>query len=351
MPLNQSPSIATLNDRSREIFRMVVDAYVDTGEPVGSRTLSKRLGTTLSAATIRNVMADLQDLGLLYSPHTSAGRLPTEAGLRLFVDGLLELGSLTEQERGDIEARCATTGRSFAHTLEQAGSLLAGLSRHAGLVVAPKAGTQMSHIEFVNIGNGRALVILVDRGGNVENRVIDLPPGLPAETLIQATNYLQARLVGRTLDEARGDISRELEQHRAAIDALTQTVVERGLAVWAGDAAHGTLIVRGQAQLLDDVTAIEDLERIRSLFDALETKESLLRLVDAAEQGQGVQIFIGAENELFGHAGWSMILAPYSDEQRRVVGAIGVIGPTRLNYARIVPVVDYTAKVVGRLLG
>lgn len=330
---------------------MVVDAYVDTGEPVGSRTIAKRLGTTLSAATIRNVMADLQDLGLLYAPHTSAGRLPTDAGLRLFVDGLLEVGSLTESERTDIEARCATTGRSFAQTLEQASTLLAGLSRHAGLVVAPKVGNQLSHIEFVSIGAGRALVILVDRSGNVENRVIDLPPGLPLSSLVQASNYLQARLVGRTLTEARADISRELDEHRAAVDELTRTVVERGLAVWGGDGQHGTLIIRGQAQLLDDVTAIEDLERIRALFDALETKESLLRLMDAAEQGQGVQIFIGAQNDLFNHAGWSMILSPYSDEQRQVVGAIGVIGPTRLNYARIVPVVDYTAKVVGRLLG
>src|SRR3546814_144575 len=294
---------------------MVVDAYVDTGEPVGSRTNAKRLGTTLSAATIRHVRAALQVLGLRYSPHTSAGLLPTEAGLRLFVDGLLEIGSLTENGRTDIEARCASIGRSFSQALEQAGTLLAGLSRHAGLVVAPKAGTQMSHIEFVNIGGGRALVVLVDRGGNVENRVIELPPGLPAAALIQATNYPQARLIGRTLNEARADIAREMEEHRAALDALTCTVVERGLAVWGGDGAHGTLIVRGQARLLDDVTAIEDLERIRSLFDALETKESLLRLVDAAEQGEGVQIFIGAENELFGHAGWSMILAPYSDEQ------------------------------------
>ncbi len=330
---------------------MVVDAYVDTGEPVGSRTIAKRLGTTLSAATIRNVMADLQDLGLLYAPHTSAGRLPTDAGLRLFVDGLLEVGSLTESERTDIETRCATTGRSFAQTLEQASTLLAGLSRHAGLVVAPKVGNQLSHIEFVSIGAGRALVILVDRSGNVENRVIDLPPGLPLSSLVQASNYLQARLVGRTLTEARADISSELDEHRAALDELTCTVVERGLAVWGGDGQHGTLIIRGQAQLLDDVTAIEDLERIRALFDALETKESLLRLMDAAEQGQGVQIFIGAQNDLFNHAGWSMILSPYSDEQRQVVGAIGVIGPTRLNYARIVPVVDYTAKVVGRLLG
>ena len=350
MAVTKSPSISDLNERSREIFRMIVDSYVDTGEPVGSRTLARKLGAHLSPATIRNVMADLQDLGLLYSPHTSAGRLPTEAGLRLFVNGLLEIGGLTEDERRDIEARCAASGRSLNQALEQASVALAGLSRYAGLVVAPKTETALSHIEFVNMGGGRALVIMVDRHGSVENRVIELPPGLPASALTQASNYLQARLIGRTLGEARLDIRRELEEHRATLDTLTQSVVESGLAVWSGDGG-GTLIVRGQARLLDDVTAVEDLERIRALFDALETKQNLLRLVEAAEQGEGVQIFIGAENEMFSHAGWSMVIAPYRDENEQVIGAIGVIGPTRLNYARIIPMVDYTAKVIGRMLG
>jgi len=350
MPLTTTPSLVDLNERSREIFRLIVDAYVETGEPVGSRTLSRRLGN-LSPATIRNVMADLQDSGLLYSPHTSAGRLPTDAGLRLFVNGLLEVGGLTEGERRDIEARCAGSGRTLTQALELAGEALAGLSSHAGLVVAPKTASPLSHIEFVNLGGNRALVILVDRAGHVENRVIELPPGVTVSSLVQAGNYLQARLVGRTLVEARDEISQELGEHRAALDDLTRKVVEGGLAVWAGDSEAGTLIVKGHARLLDDVNAIEDLERIRGLFNALETKESLLRLVQAAEDGQGVQIYIGSENALFGHAGWSMVLAPYGNSDERVVGAIGVIGPTRLNYARIIPMVDYTAKVIGRLLG
>lgn len=351
MPLTNSPSVADLNDRSREILRLVIDAYVETGEPVGSRTLARKLGSALSPATVRNVMADLQDAGLLYSPHTSAGRLPTDAGLKLFVNGLLEIGGLTEQERRDIEARCASSGRSLSQALEQAGEMLSGLSRHAGLVVAPKTGVALSHIEFVNIGNHRALVIMVDQNGTVENRIIQLPAGLPPTSLVQATNYLQARLVGRTLEETSTEIARELDEHRAALDELTQRVVENGLAVWAGDGSSGNLIIKGQARLLDDITAVEDLERIRALFDALETKESLLRLVDAAEASEGVQIFVGAENELFSHTGWSMILAPYRSDNEKVVGAIGVIGPTRLNYARIIPMVDYTAKVIGRLLG
>ena len=350
MPVTKSPSISDLNERSREIFRMIVEAYVDTGEPVASRTLARRLGAHLSPATIRNVMADLQDLGLLYSPHTSAGRLPTEAGLRLFVNGLLEIGGLTEAERRDIEARCAATGLNLPQALEQASEALAGLSRHAGLVMAPKAEATLSHIEFVSVGNGRALVILVDSHGAVENRVIELPMGLPPSALVQASNYLQSRLVGRSIGEARSDILRELDEHRAALDELSRGVVESGLAVWSG-VGGGHLIVRGQARLLDDVTALEDLERIRALFDALETKQNLLRLVEAAEQGEGVQIFIGAQNDLFSHSGWSMVIAPYKDDREQVIGAIGVIGPTRLNYARIIPMVDYTAKVIGRMLG
>ena len=350
MPLVASPSITDLNERSREIFRLIVDAYLEAGEPVGSRTLSRRLGTQLSPATIRNVMADLQDAGLLFSPHTSAGRLPTEAGLRLFVNGLLQVGSLTEVERRDIETRVVGNGRNLEQALEHASTALAGLSSQVSFVVAPKNGAPLTHIEFVNIGTGRALVVMVDQNGSVENRIISLPQGLPPSALIQAGNYLQSRLAGRTLGEARQQIVAELEAHRAALDELTTRVVEEGLAVWADGGGRGTLIVKGQARLLDDVTAIDELERIRGLFDALETKESLLRLVDAADDGAGVQIFIGAQNEMFRHAGWSLVLAPYAAKDH-VVGAIGVIGPTRLNYARIVPIVDYTAQVIGRLLG
>ncbi|MSO76978.1 MAG: heat-inducible transcriptional repressor HrcA [Alphaproteobacteria bacterium] len=351
MPLAKSPSIVDLNDRSREIFRVIVDTYVTTGDPIGSRTIARRLDQNLSPATIRNVMADLQDLGLLSAPHISAGRVPTEIGLRLFVNGLLEIGSLTEDERREIESRCATAGRSIEEAMEQVSEMLSGLSHHAGMVVAPHSEKALTHIEFVHLGGGRALVILVDESGIVENRVIDLPPGLPPGALVQASNYLQARLVGRHLTEARREIEAELEAHRTLLDQLTQKVVEAGLAVRAGEGRSGTLIIRGQARLLDDVTAVSDLERIRELFDALEAKESLIRLVDAAERGQGTQIFIGAESELFRHSGWSMIIAPYKNTREQIIGAIGVIGPTRLNYARIIPMVDYTAKAIGRMLG
>ena len=343
--------IHELNERSREIFRHIVEAYVDTGAPVGSRTLSRRLNAALSPATIRNVMADLEEAGLLYAPHASAGRMPTESGLRLFVDGLLETGNLSPDERAAIDQQCTGAERNFEELLIEATGLLSGLSSCAGLVLAPKSDAPFKHAEFVSLTPGRALVVLVSENGVVENRVIEVPIGMTPATLTQATNYLNARLSGRTLEEARAVIQRELDEHSAQLDRLTERVVEAGLATWAGDTAGGTLIVRGQANLLKDVTALSDLERIRHLFDLLETRKDLMRLLELTQKAEGVKIFIGAESELFGLSGCSMILAPMSNNSASFVGAIGVIGPRHLNYARIIPMVDYTAKLVGRLLG
>jgi heat-inducible transcriptional repressor len=349
---SSAPSpISELNERSREIFRLIVDGYVQTGEPIGSRTLSRLLGQNLSPATIRNVMADLEEAGLLYSPHTSAGRLPTEAGLRLFVHGLLELGNLAENEKQNIESLCAARGKSVAQALEEAVSALSGLSHCAGVVVVPKQERPLKHIEFVHLGPGRALVVLVTEDGLVENRVIEVPLGLPPATLVSAGNYLNARLVGRTIEEARSDIEDDIGSHRAQLDELTSRVIETGLASWAGGDSNSALIVRGQANLLGDVTAVADLERLRGLFEMLETKETVLRLLDASKKADGVQIFIGAESHLFGVAGCSVIIAPYQNSREQIIGALGVIGPTRINYARIIPMVDYTAKMIGRLIG
>ncbi|MGH7048710.1 MAG: heat-inducible transcriptional repressor HrcA [Stellaceae bacterium] len=353
MPRSTGTSpIIELTERSREIFRLIVDGFVATGEPIGSRTLSRLLGQNLSSATIRNVMADLEQAGLLYAPHTSAGRLPTEAGLRLFVNGLLEVGRLAEEERRNIESLCMARGKSLPQALEEATSALSGLSHCVGVVVAPKQQDRpLKHLEFVHLGVGRALVVLVTEDGLVENRVIELPLGLPAAALAAATNYLNARLVGRTIEEARSEIEAEIASHQAQLDELTSKLVSAGLASWAGEHEGSVLIVRGQANLLDDVTALADLERLRTLFEMLETRDTVLRLLDASKQGEGVQIFIGAENRLFGVAGCSMVIAPYQNSREQIVGAIGVIGPTRINYARIIPMVDYTAKIIGRLLG
>ncbi len=343
--------ISELNERSREIFRSLVDAYLETGEPVGSRTLSRRLDSRLSAATIRNVMADMEDIGLLHAPHASAGRMPTDAGLRLFVDGLLEIGDLTESERRDLDARVAGSGRSLEGMLDEAGQTLSGLSHCAGLVMAPKIESPLKHIEFVALSPGRALVVMVTESGLVENRILDVPTGLPPSALVEASNFLSARLVGRTVGEAQADILAELDNQRGELNDLTARVVSSGLATWSGDASLGALIVHGRAHLLEDLEAVADLERIRSLFAILERKETMLNLLELTERASGVQIFIGSENQLFGTAGCSLIVSPYRGGGERIVGAIGVIGPTRMNYARIIPMVDYTARVLGRILG
>jgi heat-inducible transcriptional repressor len=340
-----------LDARSAAILREIVEQYVETGEPVGSRTLSRRIPMNLSPATIRNVMADLTDAGLLFAPHTSAGRLPTEQGLRLFVDGLLQFGELSEEERGAISAALSAHGRSLEDTLAEAGSMLSGLSSAAGLVLAPKSEGPVRHIEFVALGPGRALVVLVNADGHVENRVIETPPGLPPSGLQQASNYLNARLSGRPLGELRSIVAAEMTASRSELDQLSAQVVEAGLATWTGEGRSGSLIVRGQARLLSDITQIERLAAIQALFERLETQETMLRLLELAEQSEGVRIFIGAESGLFGASGVAMVVAPARSDAGRIVGALGVIGPTRINYGRIIPVVDYTARVIGRLLG
>ena len=346
-----SRSIPQLNPRSSQILRQVIDGYLTTGEPVGSRTISRNTDLNLSPATIRNVMADLQDAGLLFSPHTSAGRVPTEAGLRLFVDGLLEVGRLSEDERNEIEAQCAAQGRSMEQTLNEASRVLSGLSNCAGVVVVPKTDSPLRHIEFVSLAPGRALVVLVTEDGGVENRIVEVPLGMPSSAMIDATNFLSARMVGKTIGEAQLQIVAELEVHRRDLDDLTRKLVEAGLATASGEGGGGALIVSGTERLLADVQVVEDLDRLRSLYSALETKESWIGLLDAARDGEGVQIFIGAENELFSVAGCSVVVAPYRNSDQEIVGAVGVIGPTRINYARIIPVVDYTAQVVSRLMG
>lgn len=343
--------MAELNARSREVFRQIVDAYVETGEPVGSRTIARMLNGSLSPATIRNVMSDLEFAGLLFAPHTSAGRVPTEAGLRLFVSGLLQVGGLDSEEQKEIEAQCAAAGKSVQEVLEGASATLSGLTHQAGLVMAPSSEASLKHIEFVSLAPGRALVVMVSETGLVENRVIEVPEGLPPSALIEAGNYLSAKLNGQTLSEAKDHILADLDHRRAQLDQLTAKLVADGLATWSGDqSAGGSLIIRGQANLLNDITALEDLERVRHLLEALETREEMIKLVDMVGDAEGVQIFIGAENELFNLAGCSMVVAPFKNGKEQIVGAVGVIGPTRINYARIIPMVDYTAKVVGRLL-
>ena len=347
-------SLAQLNERSREIFRQIVENYLATGEPMGSRHISRLIPMTLSPASVRNVMSDLEQLGLVYAPHTSAGRRPTELGLRFFVDALMQIGDVTEQERRAIESQVAAAGsaKSVESVLTEASSLLSGLTRSAGVVLAAKVNTRLKHIEFVRLDPERALAVLVAEDGQVENRMLAIPAGLPTASLTEASNFLNSRIRGKTLADTKADIDRAMESGKAELDELTQKVISAGLASWSGgenDARQ--LIVRGHANLLDDLKALEDLERVRLLFDDLETKRGVADILGRAEQADGMRIFIGSENNLFSLSGSSTIISPYRDAAGRIVGVIGVIGPTRLNYARVIPMVDYTAKVVGKLLG
>ncbi len=353
-----SPSLlAALDQRAREIFREIVEAYLQTGEPIGSRTISRR-GVALSPASIRNTMADLAALGLLDSPHAMAGRRPTQSGLRFFVDSLLELGDLNDEERRDIDARLQANGANLDETLKRASELLSGLAGGAGLVLTPAREAPVKHAELMAIGPGQALAVLVFEDGAVENRVMDTPPGLTPAALQEATNYLNARFKGKTLAEARAAVADAIAQDRAALNEAAATLVQGGLAEWSGGEdlaaspglAGRALIVRGRANLLQDPQTAQDLERVRRLFDDLEKGEDVAQLLDLASQADSVRIFIGSESPLFSLSGSSLVVAPYMNAQRKVVGALGVIGPTRLNYARVIPVVDYTARVIGRML-
>ncbi|MBY0562712.1 MAG: heat-inducible transcriptional repressor HrcA [Hyphomonadaceae bacterium] len=344
--------LSTLDARAREIFREIVESYLTTGEPVGSRTLSKLGGMGLSPASIRNTMADLAALGLLEAPHAMAGRLPTQLGLRFFVDSLLQLGDLADDEKREIDARIAGAGANAQDVLGAASELLSGLAGGAGLVVTPERDAPVRHAEIVSIGKSQALLVLVFEDNQVENRIINTPADLPTATLLEAANYLNARFKGKTLGEARVEAADTLARDRAALDEATAKLVESGLVEWSGeDPMHGrSLIVRGRANLLTDQQAVADLERARRLFDDLEKTRELIQVLDLAKAGEAVRVFIGSENPLFSLSGSSLIVAPYLTAERRVVGALGVIGPTRLNYARVIPVVDYTARAVGRLL-
>ncbi len=347
-----SSDLSTLDARAREIFREIVEAYLATGEPVGSRTLSRLGGVGLSAASIRNTMADLVALGLLQAPHAMAGRMPTQAGLRFFVDSLLQLGEVADDEKREIDARIASAGSNPQEVLGAASELLSGLAGGAGLVVTPERDAPVRHAEIVSIGPGQALLVLVFEDNQIENRILNTTSDLPPSALTEAANYLNARFKGRTLSEARAAAAEALARDRAALDEATAKLVESGLVEWSGeDPTHGrALIVRGRGNLLKDQQAIADLELAQRLFDDLEKTRELIQVLDLAKAGDAVRVFIGSENPLFSLSGSSLIVAPYMNAERRVVGALGVIGPTRLNYARVIPVVDYTARAVGRVL-
>lgn len=346
---HRSAGLAELDARARDIFRRIVETYLETGEPVGSRTIS-RGGVQLSPASIRNTMQDLTELGLLGAPHISAGRLPTHAGLRLFVDGLLEVGDIAEEDRLNIEARLSAHGRNFDDAYNEASAILSGLAGGAGVVVTPVREADVKHVEFVALGPDQALAIMVFEDGQVENRLMRRAAGLTPSALQEASNFLNARMRGRTLAEAGAEVRAELDRARRELDDTAARLVEDGLAAWSGgEGSERALIVRGRANLLGDPQAVSDLERVRMLFDDLEQKEQLIGLLDDVREAEGVRIFIGAETRLFSLSGSAVIAAPYMTGRQKVLGAIAVIGPARLNYARVIPLVDYTARVLSQV--
>ena len=340
-----------LNHRAREVFRNIVDMYCETGDPIGSQTLALKMDMRVSPATLRNVMAYLESLGLLYSPHISSGRIPTELGLRLFVQGLLQVGSISTDDQLKMHQSCqSVSGGTLPALLEEAVSTLSGLTRCAGLVMSPKSDAPIKHIEFLSLGDQRALLIVVFTSGQIENRIIDIPINIPVSALTQAANFLNAKCIGLTIAEVQQRMTHDLQTHRHEIDELSHAVVEAGLGVWSQVAGQEIFIIKGQAHLLEDIHHLEELERLRLLFTQLEERQNLAHLIDAAIEAEGIQIFIGSENPLFKFSGCTMIVAPYHDNQEKVIGAIGILGPCHLNYGRIIPMVDYTAQILTRFI-
>ena len=351
-PMSDASTILTeMNDRSREVFRRVVESYLNSGDPVGSRTLTRTMSEKLSAATIRNTMQDLEFLGLRDSPHVSAGRIPTQLGLRMFVDGLMEVGTIDDQDRAKIESSMDRDDGNVTSLLDQVGAALSGITRSASLVLAPKQETAIKHIEFVSLSPDRALVVLVYADGHVENRLFTPPPGQTPSSMREAANFLNAIAEGHRLSELRPLIAAEIARHRQEIDSLARDLVENGLALWENAGERGErLMVRGQANLIEAGGESLNLDRIRTLFDDLERKRDIADFLEMTDTGEGVRIFIGSENKLFSLSGSTLVVSPYMNADRKIIGAVGVIGPTRLNYGRIVPIVDYTAQLVGRMV-
>ncbi|MDA7963759.1 heat-inducible transcriptional repressor HrcA [Ruegeria sp.] len=346
-----SKILGEMNDRSREVFRLIVESYLDSGEPVGSRTLTRTLSEKVSAATVRNVMQDLEFLGLLDSPHVSAGRIPTQQGLRMFVDGLLEVGDLGADDRQKLDETLGSNAGDVGGMLDRVGSALSHVTHGASLVLTPKHESEIKHIEFVSLAHDRALVVLVFADGHVENRLFTPPPGQTPSSMREAANFLNALIEGRTLSDVRRQMQSQIDLRKQEIDVLAREMVESGMALWDGDGTDSArLIVRGRANLLGDPGEAEELDRIRTLFDDLERKRDIAEFLELTEEGEGVRIFIGSENKLFSLSGSSLVVSPYMNADRKIIGAVGVIGPTRLNYGRIVPIVDYTAQLVGKLI-
>lgn len=342
--------ITEINERSQYVFKHIVDSYMRDGSPVGSKTIAQETELELSPASIRNIMADLEQLDLLYAPHISAGRLPTQKGLRLYIDGMMEIGDLSKEEQETIDKACQSHDHNIQDLLDQTSHLLSGLSRCASLVVAPKSNKPVKQIQFVKLQPRKILVIVVSEEDNVENRLLELEQEVPQSSLDQASNFINAKLQGKTLDQAYNDINVDLKEQRHQLDKLTQRLVRKGLVIPGNASQDNYLFIKGQSHLLNDVKALEELEKAKELLAALEEKETMAGLLDSMKEAHGIQIFLGTENEVFSHSGWSVILSPHKTNDK-IIGAIGVIGPMRINYGKIIPIVDYTSQIIQKIIG
>jgi|TARA_B110000438_G_scaffold298999_1_gene348305 heat-inducible transcriptional repressor len=340
-----------LSDRSKQIFKGLVENYLETGDPAGSQTILKKIGINISAASIRSILANLQKEGLLYAPHTSAGRLPTEKGMAFFVDGLLEFGRLTKNEQESIKSQCQSKGSSFEDVLDRASKTISGLSNCAGIVVAPKYQNKIKHIEFIKLSSNQIMSIIACENGIIENRILDVKNDYKESNLKQVSNYLNSKFMGSTIENIKSSIQKEIKVSKSELDLLSSRLVKEGVFEVAPNKENPYIFLHGQSSLLEDEMVSKDLDQLRNLFDDIENKSNFLNILENTIDAQGVQIFIGSKNFLFKHSGLSMVMAPYKNNEQKIIGAIGVVGPTRIDYAKIVPLVDYTSKVIGRIIG
>ena len=339
-----------LSDRSKQIFISVVETYLETGSPSGSETILKKGGIDLSSSSIRLILANLQKAGLLFAPHTSAGRLPTDKGMRLFVDGLLEFGRLTKDEQENIKQQCLSKGASFQEVLNEASKMISGLSNHAGIVVAPKYQNDIKHIEFIRLNQNQVMSIIASTTGQVENRIFDDTGNYSDNILREISNFLNSKYVNKSIGEIKNSIQLDLKNSKGRLEILSKNLVQKGILELIPNSENPYIFFHGQSSLLEDEIISNDLDEIRKLFDEIENKTSFVDILENTYSAKGVQIFIGSQNFLFKHSGLSMVMAPYKNKDQKIIGAIGVVGPTRLNYAKIVPLVDYTSKIIGKVL-
>ncbi len=339
-----------LNDRSKLIFKKLVESYLETGSPAGSETIMKMGGLNLSSASIRSILSNLQKEGLLFAPHRSAGRMPTEKGMRFFVDGLLEFGRISKTDKQNIKQQCSSKGKTYEEVLDVASKAISGLSNYAGIVIAPKFQKNLKHLEFIRLNESQLMLILAYENGEVENRIIFDNGKYNSTLLIQASNYLTSKFTNKNISQIKKVIQNDIRKSKNKLETISSKLIQQGIIETLPDVKNPYIFLHGQSNLLKDEIISKDLDQIRNLFDDIEKKSSFVEILETAGKAKGVQIFIGSKNFLFKHSGLSMVMAPYKNNDQEIIGAIGVVGPTRLNYSKIVPLVDYTSKIIGKVI-